>query len=1236
MADERERFDSADNAMRVVAESRTQDDFDRQWGLGKYQSSAPALSTAPTSPAPAPGTGSLAELAAQGQPQVQAPPQDETSFFGNILKGLNPLTGYDAFLDMLKRAGESAPKPQGVAENIQAGLNPVNALKTFAGFLHQALVTKVPGYDALFAEPAESTAGNVVKAIGSAIVPETGGQVAGMVLAQPLIQKAIPLLVAKYPKLGMTLSEVLAGKKPGAPVTGKPIPSRAQAMETQGFESYTPQELNDIAADVLAIKLGKPIRMPDGSVVKVEIGTPIQGPQVPPGGLPTDTLKSATEIANPPKPIVSRREKAGLPPEEPMGVKKQFIQPGAAVTESEAFNKEFNKVMGKSESVVAALSGEARQADVAALKRLVKKTTDPETKALIEARIAKLEEKPITTSTVTPEKPAAPGAIQFGEKAVKIDFQRLDTEAAITQAKRTLVNTQKAAQGATGKELPRGYKPISIEDAKVLAAWRRTTPEELMAQLRGEDVKIEAMAGDALFARASYEQMKAASVAATDEEFANAWAQFMGIGKATSGKGTDAAQTLRIMREQLVAEPLKVYRATVKTMQKEGLTGDLTKDGEIAALRQLVQTLKPDELIRIANRPNWSDVVVKWGYFSYLSHWKTMAVNLLGSTIVTPSFALSDRSFGALSGMVRRTWGAEDRIRLQEPLALITGYRDGVEKGWLAVADSYKEGGGKGIVQMLSDVVEARASKLDQHIEPYFFHELTGVRNAPAIVKSMAHGIEMGLNTTTLGLKTGDVVMTGLNESMELSALAVRRALRSGKTPGTLEYAQAVRDEMLNPSPETQLAVEKFGQIQVMTDPLGPSAQSILNMLNQHKITKTVFVPFFKFAVNAIHYGVEHAVSPAAGSWRAQWMKGGAERDLANGKLMTAAGLLYLVHSWQAEDDITGDAPIKKEDRDIFMVNHRPNSIRLGGDGSKDEHWYPLPFGRTDPLASVLSFFTNVGTLLREADEGTDSENLPGAVLTSTAQLLSNKSYMQGFGDMTKLLADIRNAPDIPTAHRLADEFFANRAANLVVPGVLNSVTDWTDENMREARTVFEKMAARTPWFSNDLPYKLDFLGNTILKSVQPVKTNPVMEEIDRQDATPQMPPIVMDGVRLNAQEIHDTIHIWAKVATVNGVTLEDGYRALFADQLGNTYSDKTDHRTGGTGKQKMIHDLATEYRAEAKKIFLETHDEFRKKWLEKLGTKQEAVSGERPAESTFGTIPPRAVPPKQRPLTVQ
>jgi hypothetical protein len=662
----------------------------------------------------------------------------------------------------------------------------------------------------------------------------------------------------------------------------------------------------------------------------------------------------------------------------------------------------------------------------------------------------------------------------------------------------------------------------------------------------------------------------------------------------------------------------------MKRLEKAGVV--IGKDGEIEALADIMLTVDKTVVADVISKPRWTDFVQELVYFSYLSNPATHAVNLTGSIILTPLQAILERQ---IAGLVPGSG-----VQATEALAMGRAWVSTMQNAWRAVADSYRTDGRAGIMELLDRVTQGQQSKLDRGIQPAFARQNVPENLRDGWLGSVAHGVGMVLRTPTKALQTEDALMRGLNYNMEIEAQAVRETAALGLTD-TDTIRASVEQLTANPSAKAVLAAKQFAAVQTFTDDLSRGGQGLQAFLQEHPLLKVSIAPFVKTPMNIAHYYWERTpiLNFTAKSLREDLMAGGARSQLAQAKIAMGAGLAVVGGVLAAGDRITGNGPNDPDTRKLWLKTHQAYSIKVG------TRW--LGYNRLDPIAMSLGEVADAVMVMQEApDDQSLWESLPVALIVANARVIVSKTYVQGISQYLNVIEEMVRNPE-RSGEVLAQH--EKQRASVLVPGVVAAVNKaFFEDQVREVNTALESVKSRIPGLSRTLKPKLDFFADPILTEGWPgdlvspmfikrAKTDPVAEEMVTQHASPSMPPKIIEGLRLTSDEIHDLTHAFGKEATVRGLTLHEGLEALFRDQMGPSYTSKTDAKDGGTGKKFLIEDLVRLYREQALKLFLESHADFAARYLEKLGTVRENLTGERPATSRIGPIPARAVPPKAR-----
>ena len=87
-------------------------------------------------------------------------------------------------------------------------------------------------------------------------------------------------------------------------------------------------------------------------------------------------------------------------------------------------------------------------------------------------------------------------------------------------------------------------------------------------------------------------------------------------------------------------------------------------------------------------------------------------------------------------------------------------------------------------------------------------------------------------------------------------------------------------------------------------------------------------VPFVRTPTNLLKYAVERSpIAPILKEWRADFMAGGAKRDLAVAKALVGSGVGASVTLWAANGKITGGGPADENATRLMRADGRRDSV---------------------------------------------------------------------------------------------------------------------------------------------------------------------------------------------------------------------------------------------------------------------------------------------------------------------
>lgn len=308
-----------------------------------------------------------------------------------------------------------------------------------------------------------------------------------------------------------------------------------------------------------------------------------------------------------------------------------------------------------------------------------------------------------------------------------------------------------------------------------------------------------------------------------------------------------------------------------------------------------------------------------------------------------------------------------------------------------------------------------------------------------------------------------DEFFATLGKHASLYSQATRQAILEKAKDIPARTAELVK----NPSHEMIARAAKEALVDTFRQPLGPAAnhiQKALNAPNPVSRTAKIFIPFFRTPVNLFKWTSKR--TPGIGiiaNWK-PLIKGTAEqRAEAIGKLalgqVISAGMVM-----QAMDgSITGRLSGKKEERELLMRQGiQPYSIKIG-----DKY---VSYRSFEPISSWLAMMANAVEVAK--DDGVMDENKAAVITMETIKMMKDQSFLRGISDIT-------NALDDP--ERYGSRLIQNLATSGIPTGV-GYLARLQDPVLKEPNSIPDAVKAKLPYFTKQVPDKLDVWGRPITK----------------------------------------------------------------------------------------------------------------------------------------------------------
>lgn len=538
------------------------------------------------------------------------------------------------------------------------------------------------------------------------------------------------------------------------------------------------------------------------------------------------------------------------------------------------------------------------------------------------------------------------------------------------------------------------------------------------------------------------------------------------------GAQTEYARTLSAMRIPPRGEITGdvVIDTNAERMRGRDLTKLLDEYGGIEAvrLRAKLHNELPDVSKKLQNARGltfWKRLA-NAGYevwhHALLTNPITQTKNLLGGVINT--FALSNLELGLAAGIggVRRAMGAArvDTATLSDLNAQLFGQvmslmeaSSASGKAFLTMTDEI--GGSKLDHQQMVQPFSGRGLGFDPATQPV-------LSNAADVLGNILTGGRISYRT----LQAGDTFFKVIAARGELYKQAMISADARGLSgDAKVDYiAEFIADPPAVALDKVE-AVAKYQTLQSDMDKYGKAIQT----LGRAPVLR-YFLPFLKTPYNAAKYTFVDR-SPLGiwwGNTGAMWRAGGKQKDEAIARMSLGTGIGMVAFNYALSGNITGGGPADPKAKEALRLKGwQPYSIKLG------DTYYS--YAGVEPLSSILGVWADAATIaVADGARDTKYTDVIGAALGATIYNVSNKTFMQGFANLGRAIAD----PKVYGVKSVED------LIQSAVPRVFSYAERLNDPLLNDAKGFIENVKKQIPGLSADLQPRVDLLGNDIYLGV--------------------------------------------------------------------------------------------------------------------------------------------------------
>jgi len=446
-----------------------------------------------------------------------------------------------------------------------------------------------------------------------------------------------------------------------------------------------------------------------------------------------------------------------------------------------------------------------------------------------------------------------------------------------------------------------------------------------------------------------------------------------------------------------------------------------------------------------------------------------------------------------------------------------------------------------------------------------------------------------------------------------------RQAFREGDRVASLsgnpeDAAKVIQEFLRNPPKQALDEAQAAALYKTFQNPLGEAGQSVQKAIN--KVPGARFVaPFIRTPINIFKAGLleRSPVAVFTRTFHQDIKAGGAARDLALARVSMGSLTAASVSMYAANGQITGGGPSNPQAREALKATGwKPYSLVYTVNGKTVYQSYQ----RAEPLAYVIGAVADLVEIQNYGDDDLDSDDervsdISAAIVAAIAENTTNKTFLKGVSDFTKMMDDPK---------RYAKSWGQNMlAAQIPFSGTRRDLSRIQDPYARTAWDLTEKVKASSGFagYVEDVPANLDVYGDPkyhpaggLMGIMSPFPdsqktTDEVKLEVVRVMSASRQVPISkpsrrIDGVKLTTKEYYDLTQLSRKI-------IQDGDGLTFHEALNETMNSEIYADATPDMRSTLLKDVQKNFDKWAKIELEEQNDDLRLR-LETRRAKKEAL----------------------------
>jgi len=345
---------------------------------------------------------------------------------------------------------------------------------------------------------------------------------------------------------------------------------------------------------------------------------------------------------------------------------------------------------------------------------------------------------------------------------------------------------------------------------------------------------------------------------------------------------------------------------------------------------------------------------------------------------------------------------------------------------------------------------------------------------------------------------------------------AARQATKEGFSGKSLEIR--MQQIMNDPSPAILNTITNDTKVLQFHDASGPMGSTIKYAIQRVPVLK-VLAPMVSISDRVMSSMVRYGPAPISALDRYNRpglnpFNASQEAQVARSRMVLGSAMFGFALMAAANGEITGEGPGDPQRRADWLVNHQPNSIRIGN------QWHSYA-GLGEPLAGPLSMAASTYERARvgEIDYTKDLRTATEHLLTGWGSSILGSGPLHNFSQIVEA-----QTPDETRSDHIINSLTAGVVSSFV-PAVARRYAQSSDPRITDTRgngfdeTVGNRLKSEIPGKTQDLPQRNDVIGNpeyrepSILSTLtgsntKTITDDPVAKEIDRLDGMTSKPII--------------------------------------------------------------------------------------------------------------------------------